>query len=401
MDCADRYNPLDWIRDDPAESVRDLNAILDALLTPPTGSQGNSQHFYESARALIGGYMAWVRFGDLGDTPRNLTTLHRIMSAPKAQRQEMAKRIVDWRSKDRSPCSDLAYLATQREAQVGDQEGGSNFTTIANQLSFLVHPPLAANVARSTFDPADLADGNVDLFIVVPEDMLEEAKGWVRLWITIPNAVASRRALKRDMLIMLDEMPRLGYLKPVMDAYNMAAGKGIHFWGYAQSLAALEDTWDKDKTKNIVELAEVFQVLGFPRTGFNDAKNVAETIGHATFDSWSEGVSGSLQESALIPQSQASASESHSVVKELLVTPDELMTMGPREQYIIAAPKDMPRDAIHLYHARYWERPDARHLADPNPFVIRKHAALANTERHAPPAPPAATPSNRQLARSG
>ena len=67
-------------------------------------------------------------------------------------------------------------------------------------------------------------------------------------------------------------------------------------------------------------------------------------------------------------------------VRERLITPDELMTLGPDRQYIIASPKDMPRDALHLHHAHYWRRWDSRDLADPNPFVIRKERAeKANT----------------------
>ena len=49
-----------------------------------------------------------------------------------------------------------------------------------------------------------------------------------------------------------------------------------------------------------------------------------------------------------------------SSVKEQLVTPDDLMTLGPDEQYVVATAKDMPRDALHLRHARYWARPDSR-----------------------------------------
>ena len=57
------YNPLDFIRDDESLAVRDINVLLDALLTPPRpGSHESSRHFYESARAIVAGYMAWVRF---------------------------------------------------------------------------------------------------------------------------------------------------------------------------------------------------------------------------------------------------------------------------------------------------------------------------------------------------
>ena len=60
-----------------------------------------------------------------------------------------------------------------------------------------------------------------------------------------------------------------------------------------------------------------------------------------------------------------------------------LMTLGPDRQYVIASPKDMPRDALHLHHARYWRREDSRDLADPNPFVIRKERAADSGEPRA------------------
>ena len=61
-----------------------------------------------------------------------------------------------------------------------------------------------------------------------------------------------------------------------------------------------------------------------------------------------------------------------SLVRERLVPPERLRSMSPDEQYVIAAGKDIPRDPMHLNHARYWSRPDTRFLADPNPFVERK-----------------------------
>ena len=69
-------------------------------------------------------------------------------------------------------------------------------------------------------------------------------------------------------------------------------------------------------------------------------------------------------------------------MRERLVTPDDLMTLAPDRQYLVAASRDMPRDAVALHHARYWSRPDTRDLADPNPFVIRKQNAAARATGH-------------------
>ena len=366
------YNPLEFIREKEDEAVRDINVLLDALLTPPRpGAHDNSRHFYESARAIVAGYLAWVRFRK-PPGERTLKRVHELLSQPPEERKAFAAEV----AAEKPFAGGLAHIAVERQAQVGAEEGGSNFTTIANQLAFLTYPALAANTARSSFDPLVLADGETDLFVVVPEDAIEHVKGWLRLWVAIPNAVAGRKPLERDMLIVIDEMPRIGFLKPVMDGYTMAAGKGVHFWCFAQSISALDSSWGKEHRKTLLHLAEVVQVMGFPRTDAEGAEELSKAIGTATFEGRTESRSGTIAENRIVTaNTQWQAGESRSLVRERLVTPDELMTLGPDRQYVIAAPKDMPRDALHLHHAHYWQRPDAAFHADPNPFVIRKERA--------------------------
>ena len=366
------YNPLEFIREDEGLAVRDINVLLDALLTPPRqDAHQNSRHFYESARAIIAGYMAWVRFKE-PPKRRSLKTLHAMLSASPEAREGFAAAF----RKAKPFAGGLAQLAVERQAQVGNEEGGSTFTTVANQLAFLTYPELVANTATSSFDPLDLAKGDTDLFVVAPEETIEHVKGWLRLWVSIPNAVAGIRPLRKDMLIVIDEMPRLGFLKPVMDGYTMAAGKGVHFWCFAQSISALDSTWGKDHRRTLLHLAEVVQILGFPRTDAEGAEELSKAIGTATFEGRTESRSGTIAESRIVTaNTQWQAGESTTLVRERLVTPDELMTLGPDRQYVIASPKDMPRDALHLHHGRYWERRDAAWLADPNPFVLRKEGA--------------------------
>ena len=373
------YNPLDFIRDDESLAVRDINVLLDALLTPPRPDAHNSgRHFYESARAIIAGYMAWVRFQEPAER-QNLSTLYELLSMPPKERDDFAEGVA---SMDRF-AGGLTHIAVERQAQVGDEEGGSNFMTIANQLAFLNYPELLAHTQTSSFDPLDLAEGDTDLFVVAPEETIEHVKGWLRLWVAIPNAVAGIKPLERDLLIVIDEMPRLGYLKPVMDGYTMAAGKGVHFWCFAQSISALDSSWGKEHRKTLLHLAELVQILGFPRTDAEGAEELSRAIGTATYEARTENRSGTIAENRIVTaNTQWQAGDSRALVRERLITPDELMTLGPDHQYVIASPKDMPRDALHLHHARYWRRWDSRNLADPNPFVIRKERAeKANTKR--------------------
>ena len=373
------YNPLDFIRDDDSLAVRDIYVLLDALLTPPRPDAHNAgKHFYESARAIVAGYMAWVRFQEPAER-QNLSTLYEMLSMPPKERDDFAEGVA---SMDRF-AGGLTHIAVERQAQVGDEEGGSNFMTIANQLAFLNYPELLAHTQTSSFDPLILAEGDTDLFVVAPEETIEHVKGWLRLWVAIPNAVAGIEPLERDLLIVIDEMPRLGYLKPVMDGYTMAAGKGVHFWCFAQSISALDSTWGKEHRKTLLHLAELVQILGFPRTDAEGAEELSKAIGTATYEARTENRSGTIAENRILTaNTQWQAGDSRALVRERLITPDELMTLGPDRQYVIASPKDMPRDALHLHHAHYWRRWDSRDLADPNPFVIRKERAeKANTKR--------------------
>ena len=368
---SDTYNPLDFIRDGD-EAVRDIGVLVEALMERPKSDGGNSKHFYESARSLITGYLSWVRFKVPPDQ-RNLKTLYRLLSLGNDDRDAFFAQV---EATERF-CGGLMHMAMERSRRVGKEEGGSNFTTVANQLSFLNYPEIAAHTSSSSFDPLDLANGDMDVFVVVPDEMTSLVKGWLRLWISIPYAVASRRAMERDMLVVIDELPALGHLQPVMDGYNLAAGKGVHFWTFAQSVSALDETWGADSRKTLMHLAEVVQILGWPRMDVEGAEVLSKAIGAATFENRSESRSGQVRDIGLAAEGQGSIQESLSVVKEQLVPADEILSMGPDDQFVVASPKDMPRDVIRLGHARYWQLKDVAVLADPNPYVIRKERSLS------------------------
>ena len=368
---SDTYNPLDFIREGD-EAVRDIGVLVEALMERPKAGAGNSMHFYESARSLISGYLSWVRF-KMPVHQRNLKTLYELLSLGSDARDRLFAEV----EATEPFCGGLMHLAMERSRRVGKEEGGSNFTTVSNQLSFLNYPEVAAHTGSSSFDPLDLADGDMDVFVVVPDEMTNLVKGWLRLWISIPYAVASRRAMQRDLLVVIDELPALGHLQPVMDGYNLAAGKGVHFWTFAQSVSALDDTWGPEARKTLMHLAEVVQILGWPRMDVDGADVLSKAVGAATFESRSESRSGQVQDIGLVAKGSSSVQESLSVVKEQLVPADDILRMGPDDQFVIASPKDMPRDVIRLRHARYWQLEDVKGFADPNPYVIRKERALA------------------------
>ena len=125
-----------------------------------------------------------------------------------------------------------------------------------------------------------------------------------------------------------------------MDGYTMAAGKGVHFWCFAQSISALDSTWGKEHRKTLLHLAELVQILGFPRTDAEGAEELSKAIGTATFEARTENPSGTIAENRIVTaNTQWQAGDSRALVRERLITPDELMTLGPDRQYVIASPQ--------------------------------------------------------------
>ena len=367
-----QFNPLDMVRLS-SKGVGDIRVLLDGLLTPPKGGADNSRHFYESARAILGGMMAWCRWmHPIPDPDRKAVafrTVRDFMMATGPTEENMKNAILG----DPTLGYGLPYDAIQRMEKVGIAEGGSNFSTISNQLDWLLMPELEASTMESSFDPMVLAEGNTDLFVVVPENQVDDARSWLRLWIVIANMVAERRLDHGGMTIVIDEMPKLGYLKSVMDSVTMAAGKGIRYWFFTQTLSALELAYQRENAKVLMDLVEVLQILEFPRTNVEFADQVSKAIGHATFVNQSRNTSGTVAPGEVLMREQSQqAGVNRSLVKERLVTAEDLMMLPEDEQIILTNSKVVGREGMRVFRTRYWLREDMKHLAAPNPYVLRK-----------------------------
>ena len=367
------FNPLDFIREGD-EGVGDVRALLEGLLTAPA-RQGadNARHFYESAKALMSGVVAYVHWLGRQEDEGSLRfgAVRRFLMADKEVEKIMREDIEG----EPSLGWGLPLDAIGRMDKVGQAEGGSNYSTIANQVDWLQIPELERSTGESTFDPMVLTRGNTDLFVVVPESRLEVSKPWLRLWVVVANAVAERKLDHAGITIVIDEAPRLGYLKPVVDSFYMAAGKGIRYQIYAQTKSAMDAVFQRENMDIITDLAEVFQILEFPRANPEFADRVSKMIGNATFVNTSRSEQGTVSgEDVLRRQQSVQSGTNQSLVKERLIPPEDLMMLDVDQQIVLTNSKVVGRDAMKLFLVRYWERADMKDLAAPNPYVLRKEA---------------------------
>ncbi len=124
-----RRNPLDFLRKG-SKGVKDFGVLLDALLTPPTSQSDAARPFHDAARAIIGGYVGWVRFGPGMDGDRTLGPFRRLLRS----NQDEATKLEELLGKFPDMAFGRVVEAVKRMERVGAQEAGSNLFTIAGQL---------------------------------------------------------------------------------------------------------------------------------------------------------------------------------------------------------------------------------------------------------------------------
>lgn len=361
-----RYNPLDFVRSDE-RMVGDINVILDALVMPPKGNASqNESHFADGARRVIASSIAWVMVKE----PKHKRTLMRVYDLINQEWGKLRSQL------EMMAASDAGYGLAADGAKlllsVGEKERGSFLSTVTNALSFLQFPQMKRHLEKSDFGLDPLCTNDMDLFIVVPDDLLDKVRMYLRLWVTLPMAQISRKTPSERVLLILDEMPAIGRLAPVLKAYRMAAGKGLSVWGFTQTFAGLIEEYGKEAMEDIRDNADFVQFFEIPPSAKQFSEEVSDLIGKATFTNKNQtkGSGSSAQSGKLTGSSSANRSSSESLIGRPLMTPEDLRNMDYRKQIILARTREVEKAPMHLWQPRYFLRDDCNQHADPNPYII-------------------------------
>jgi type IV secretion system protein VirD4 len=137
----------------------------------------------------------------------------------------------------------------------------------------------------------------------------------------------------KPVLFILDELPALGQLTMVEQAYGLMAGFGMQLWGIAQDLGLLKKIYGEGGYETLISnsgmiqyfgsrdrlTAEYFSALCGVTTVWNISTAIARVFG--------SGAGGST--------SSTSTTQTTSEVQRKLAFPDELMRMAARRQLIL------------------------------------------------------------------
>ncbi|WP_234420870.1 type IV secretory system conjugative DNA transfer family protein [Xanthomonas fragariae] len=248
---------------------------------------------------------------------------------------------------------------------MSDRERGSVLSTARRNTAFLDDPRIVAALGRSDFDLSAIKSELMTVYLVMPANRIGPNARFLRLFIgSVLTAITSSATQPPyRVAFVLDEFAQLGYMKAIEDAVSLMRGYGLAFWVFLQNLSQLKGVYPRWQTF-MANSAKVF----FGTDDYDTAKYVSDSLGKSTIEyethnegrNTGSGVSGG---GGSMNRGKSAGTSQQFAGRELL-TPDEVMRMGP-ERPLVLVKGEYPYllDRInYLTDAEYVGR------ADPNPY---------------------------------
>ncbi len=308
---------MDYIR--PEEFERDSRIIIEGLLEPETPY---NQHFYKIAADIIQVTLE-VILHTMPEEDFNLNTLYDFVCGP-----EFINQLKIWIKHPDVLEGRPAKMATTI-LSAGEEERGPFLTTIKRNLSWIGYEKnkafLQPTNSSTAFSFDELLDNKIDLFCVIPLDMIETMSGFLRLFTNIVLGTVVRQSGYKNpqekILLMLDEFPRLGAMRQLINIVTVAAGAGIEAFMVAQDKSSIESVWGKEADVIFGSSATV-RVFNLGRTDSATASWASSLMGDKTVITRTNAAReyGDFLKGA--------GSESVSQMKEKLLTTSQIQELG-------------------------------------------------------------------------
>jgi type IV secretion system protein VirD4 len=341
-----RFNPLDWIKADDQDAAENAFLLADALVIKET--QGEAAFWDEEAKALLTGIILYVATSPDEAGNRHLGRVRDILTLDDDSLKDTLLRMFQH---PHPVVTSTASRTAGKEAKLRS----SVFASAQSHTHFLDSPRIRASLAASDFGFEELKTKKLTVYLILPADRLSTFNRWLRLLIQQAITVNARTiGVKPDkpILFMLDEMPTLGRLPSVEQAYGLMAGFGMQLWGIVQDLSQLAHIYGEHSWQTFISNSGVIQYFGsrdkMTAEYFsalcgvttievhNFSWAVGKVIGYAHSLTSSSGAGGGSSSSSDSTSDSTSWTRTNgtSEAQRQLAYPDELMVLKGNQQVI-------------------------------------------------------------------
>lgn len=330
------FNPLDWLRPDDPDMAENAMLLADALVVPSGG--GKDKFWDEEAKALLVGLILYVATDAEETDHRNLGRVRDLLMYNKDGMQELFGHMA---------LSENPIVASTgaRSMLKSEELLGNVLATAQAQTHFLDSPRIRESLSQSDFQFEDLKTARLSVYLILPADRLNAFGRWLRLLIQQAITVNARnidRKPEKAVLFMLDEMPALGHLVMVEQAFGLMAGFGIQIWGIVQDLSQLKRIYG-DGWETFIGNSGVLQYFG--SRDQMTAEYFSKLCGVTTVQTLTEAISRAVTHAMGGNSNTYTLGTTTAHAQRNLAYPDELMTLR-RDQQLLLVENNNPIKAV-------------------------------------------------------
>jgi len=312
---TDGVDVISWLRSYPDDAISDALLIADSFVVSDGG--GKSDHWDESAKALLQGLLVYASEADL-----SLSDVRDIVCKSGDAFIGALKPML------RSP-SDVVRRCAESYSEREPKEVSGILSTAIRHTAFLDERKISKVLNdKDGFSIGNLRWSDADIYLIIPPERVGIYGRYIRLILTLCLTAISRIKSQKQVLFLLDEVCQLGRLEPLETAISLTRGYEAFLWLIVQDLSQLRGTY-RDKWGTFFSNS-VSQFFG--TADYNTAQYLSDSLGNKTEFYTSHGTGG-------IGTDKESDSESETIIKRELMTAGEIMAMAGTEALIFCAGK--------------------------------------------------------------
>lgn len=351
---------LNWIDtlDPDSPDVVSRAAGLADMLIAVEGREADS-HWTDTARELLRGLL--IHVAGLPAGQRTMAELRRIVTAPADDlAATLAAMQADPEAGQRIPARAAAGHLNRPE-----RERGSVLSTVVRHTAWLDDPRLCAVLGRSDFSLADLKHQPMTVYLAVPPDRLRACLGFVRgfVGLALDGVTAAPGRPVQRVAFFLDEFGQLGRMDRLADSVTLLRGYGVQLWLFVQDLSQLKAVYPRWQSF-LANTAQQF----FGTADFDTARYLSDALGQETIRYVTQ--TASTSNNGLFKSSTTSSGTGEHLHGRSLLTPDEVMRLGPTRPIVLVSGEP----PYLLDRISYLTDPAYAGRFDPNPMHL-PHAA--------------------------
>lgn len=349
-----RYNPLEYISDDPAQRLGDIDAIGTALYS---GGNQNDKFWSENAKDLFRGLCLFVL--ERKDLPKTFGEILRQASGKGKPLKEYIFEELKKAQDTGHPFSNACIDCLNRVLSNSENTLAGIVATFGTPLLIFQNPRVDLATSANDFDLREVRRERMSIYFKMPPNKLKEGSVLVNLFFDQLLNLNTRvlpsqdKTLKQQCLVLLDEMTSIGKVAMIAQAVSYMAGYNMRLLTIIQNKSQLEDVYGKAGALTLLSNHALMVMYAPSPTVQSDAQEYSEMLGYETVKSRSR------------TSSMQSSSASTSDQRRALMLPQEIRELGQtREIVSLENCKPILCDKI-----RYYEDPDftcRAHLPPPS-----------------------------------